>query len=73
MLIKRLIVADKVADSTSQVSVRRTKDLTDPDNHNGVITHLELGILVCEVKWTLGSIITKLVEVTEFQQSYLKF
>ena len=50
-----------------------TKDLTDPDNHNGVITHLELGILVCEVKWTLGSIITKLVEVTEFQQSYLKF
>ena len=49
------------------------KGLTDPDNHNGVITHLELGILVCEVKWTLGSIITKLVEVTEFQQSYLKF
>ena len=39
------------------------KDLHDPDNHNGVITHLELGILVCEVKWTLGSIITKLVEV----------
>ena len=49
------------------------KDLHDPDNHNGVITHLELGILVCEVKCTLGSIITKLVEVTEFQQSYLKF
>ena len=30
----------------------------DPDNHNGVITHLELDILECEVKWTLGSITT---------------
>ena len=34
------------------------KDLHDPDNHNGVITHLELDILECEVKWTLGSITT---------------
>ena len=32
------------------------KDLHDPGNHNGVITHLEPGILVCEVKWALGSI-----------------
>ena len=32
------------------------KDLHDPDNHNGVITHLELDILGCEVKWALGSI-----------------
>ena len=32
------------------------KDLHDPDNHNGVITHLELEILECEVKWDLGSI-----------------
>ena len=31
------------------------KDLNDPDNHNGVITHLELDILECEVKWALGS------------------
>ena len=30
------------------------KDLHDPDNHNGVITHLEPEILVCEVKWALG-------------------
>ena len=29
------------------------KDLHDPDNHNGVITHLELDILECEVKWAL--------------------
>ena len=32
------------------------KDLTDPDNHNGVITHLEPDILECEVNWALGSI-----------------
>ena len=32
------------------------KDLHDPDNHDGVITHLEAGILECEVKWALGSI-----------------
>ena len=34
------------------------KDLNDPDNHNGVITHLEQGILECKVKWTFGSITT---------------
>ena len=32
------------------------KDLHDPDNHDGVITHLEPDILQCEVKWALGSI-----------------
>ena len=32
------------------------KDLHDPDNHNGVITHLEPDILECKVKWTLKSI-----------------
>ena len=34
------------------------KDLHEPDNHNGVITHLEPDILECEVKWALGSITT---------------
>ena len=34
------------------------KDLHDPDNHNGMTTHLELDILECEVKWALGSITT---------------
>ena len=33
------------------------KDLHDPDNHDGVITHLEPDILECKVKWVLGSII----------------
>jgi len=34
------------------------KDLHDPDNHDGVITHLEPDILKCEVKWALESITT---------------
>ena len=36
------------------------KDFHDPDNHDGVITHLEPDILECEVKWALGSITTNL-------------
>ena len=56
---------------------RRTvqKDLYNPDNHDGVITHthLEPDILKCEVKWALGSITrNKVVEVMEFQLSYFK-
>ena len=34
------------------------KDLNDPDDHDGVITHLEPVILECKVKWALGSITT---------------
>ena len=49
------------------------KDLHDPDNHDGVITHLELYILECKVKRALEeSLWTKLVEVMEFQLSYFK-
>ena len=50
------------------------KDLHDPDNHDGVITHLEPDILECEVKWALGSITTNKasVEMMEFQLSYFK-
>ena len=48
------------------------KDLNDPDNHSGVITHLDSDILEYKVKWPLGSITTKLVEVMEFQLSYFK-
>ena len=40
------------------------KDIRNPDNHNGVLTHLEPDILECEVKWALESI------TTEFQLSY---
>ena len=48
------------------------KDIHDPDNQDGVITHLEPDILECEVKWTLASLQTKLVEVMEFQLSSFK-
>ena len=49
------------------------KYLHDPDNHDGVITDLEPDILECEVKWALERITTtKLVEVMEFELSYLK-
>ena len=49
------------------------RDLHDPDNHDGMITHLEPDILECKVEWALGSItMNKVVEVMEFQLSYLK-
>ena len=53
---------------------RRTiqKRYHDPDNHNGVITHLEADILECEVKWALGSINTNKASGGEFQLSYFK-
>ena len=47
-------------------------DLNDPDNYNGVITHLEPDILESKVRWALGSITTKLVEAMEFQLSSFK-
>ena len=46
-------------------------DLHDPDNHNGVITHLEPDILEYKVKWTLGSItVNKGSRGVEFQLNY---
>ena len=47
------------------------KDLHDPDNHDGVVTHLEPDILECKVMWALGSI-TNLMEVMELYLSYFK-
>ena len=49
------------------------KDLHDPDNHDGVITHVQPDILDCEVKWVLGNItMNKAMKVMEFQLSYFK-
>ena len=49
------------------------KDLHNPDNHNGVITHLEPDILECEVEWALDSITTnKASGGMEFQLSCFK-
>ena len=48
------------------------KDLHDPDNDDGMITHLEPDILECEVKWALRSIAMNKVEMMEFQLGYFK-
>ena len=49
------------------------KNLDDPDNHNGVITHLEPDIVECKVKWALGSITrNKASELMELQLSYFR-
>ena len=49
------------------------KDLHNPDNYDGMITHLGPDILQCKVRWTLGSITTnKAGGVMEFQLSYFK-
>jgi len=39
-------------------TIQKKKSLNDANNHDGVMTHLELDLLRCEVKWALGSIIT---------------
>ena len=44
--------------NTQKNCTKKKKNLHDPDNHNGVITHLEPDILECKVKWALGSITT---------------
>ena len=49
------------------------KDLHDPDNHSGVITHLEPEILECKLKWTLKSITTNKASGGDgIQLSYFK-
>ena len=44
--------------NTQNYTKKKKKNLHNPDNHYGVITHLEPDILECEVKWLLGSITT---------------
>ena len=53
-----LTEADDIKKRWQEYTEQYKKDLNDPDNHNGVITHLEPEILEWEVKWTLGSITT---------------
>ena len=50
-----MVVIQRCQEYTEELYKR---DLHDPDNHNGVITHLEPDILECEIKWALGSITT---------------
>ena len=64
---KDLIEAEEIKKKWQQYTEELyKKHLHDPDNHDGVITHLEPDILECKVKWALGKITqTKLVEVME--------
>ena len=51
-----LTVAEDIKKRWQEYTELYKKDLNDPDNHDGVITHLEPDILECEVKWALGNI-----------------
>ena len=50
-----LMEAEDIKKRWQEYTEEHKKDLHDPDNHDGVITHLEPDILECEVKWALGS------------------
>ena len=53
--IKDLTEADKIKKRWQEYTEELyKKGLNGPDNHDGVVTHLELDILECEVKWALG-------------------
>ena len=68
-----LIEAEDIKKRWQEYTELYKKDLHDPANHDGMITHLEPDILVCEVKWALESItMNKAKEVMEFQLSYFK-
>ena len=51
-----LIEAEDIKEKWQEYTELYKKHLHDPDNHDGGITHLEPGILECEVKWAIGSI-----------------
>ena len=51
-----LIEAEDIKKRWQEYTELYKRDIHDPDNNNGVITHLEPDILECEVKWALGSI-----------------
>ena len=67
-----LTEAEDIKKRWQQYTELYKKDRHDPDNHPGVVNHVGPYILECEVKWALGSITTKLVEVMEFQLSCFK-
>ena len=53
-----LTEAENIKNRWQEYTELYKKDLHDPDDRDGLITHLERDILECEVKWVLGSIIT---------------
>ena len=70
---KDLTEAEEIKKKWQEYTELYKKDLNDPDNGDGVVTHLEPDILESDIKLTLGtSLWTELVEVMEFQLSYFK-
>ena len=53
---KDLTEAEEIKKRWQEYTEVYKKGLNDPENHDGVVTHLEPDILECEVKWALGSI-----------------
>ena len=53
---------------TEELYKKDLNDHNDPDNHYGVVTHLQSDILECEVKWTLGSITLNKASAHDFKQ-----
>ena len=53
---KDLTEAEEIKKRWQEYTELYKKGLNDSDNHDGVVTHLELDILECEVKWALGNI-----------------
>ena len=53
-----LIEAEDIKKRWQEYTELCKKDLQEPDNHDGVITHLQPDILECKVKWVLGNIST---------------
>ena len=62
--------AEDIDNKCKHTQKNYAKRSNDPNNHDGVITHLEPDILECKVMWALGSIITLVVGVMGFQLSY---
>ena len=53
---KNLTKVEEIRNMWQEYAELCKKSLNDLDNHNGVVTHLELDVLECEVKWALGTI-----------------
>ena len=65
---KNLTEAEEIKKRWQEYTERLKKNLNDPDNHDGVVTHLEADILEYEVKGALEALLwIKLVEVVEFR------
>jgi len=71
---KDLIEAEEIKRWKEYTEELYRKDLNDLANHDGVVSYSKPDLLKCEGKWALGNTVPiNLVQVMEFQQSYLKY